>query len=237
MYKFLVSLVAVLWFSQSVAEDIDLQALVRETQINKQSSNKLVMVWWIPTEFWAESFRRGGTVSAKQSAEMLASIDDYVVVAAIDGTIGTLGVLASTPKDELEKKTLLIVGDTKSSPIPEGDLSPSARNFVQLMKPVIANMLGQVGQGMHFMAFKGTKESNANDKSLHSDDVAASKQRLIDPKLPGRVTVRIGEQNFEYRLPLGSLLSPKFDPDTGERYPGNYEYSPYSGKKLDPKKP
>jgi hypothetical protein len=37
---------------------------------------------------------------------------------------------------------------------------------------------------------------------------------------------------FKFRLPLGSLLPPKFDPNTHEKFPGNYIYSPYTGSKL-----
>ena len=35
------------------------------------------------------------------------------------------------------------------------------------------------------------------------------------------------------KFPLGSLLKPRIDPVSGESFPGNYGYNPYTGVKLD----
>ena len=44
--------------------------------------------------------------------------------------------------------------------------------------------------------------------------------------------VTVAEKVFRYRLPLGSVLPPRFDPNTEETFPGNYNYSPFTGAKL-----
>ncbi len=198
------------------AQDIDLQALVRETQITRQASQGLDLVWWIPSDYWVESLRKSA-LTPKQQQDLVAAVDDYILVAALQGTIGTLGVMSSISKEELEKETTLVIGKTSLSPIPEGDLSPGARNFIQMMKPLLANMMGAMGQGMHFIAFKGKD---------------AEGKHLVDPKAKGRIVVKMGAKEFPFRLPLGSLLPPKIDTDSGEHFPGNYDYNPFTGKKL-----
>jgi hypothetical protein len=216
MTKWWICVIAV-WCCQSRADEVDIQALVKETQISRQAAGKLDLVWWIPTEFWSESFRRNAAMPALQRDEMIATIDEYVIVAAIESNIGTLGTMSSTSKEDMEKEAKLVVGKVQLSPIPESELTAGARNFVQIMKPVIANMLGQVGQGLHFIAFKGKNEKG---------------EAVVNPKLPGQLSFKLGEKSFDYRLPLGSLLPAKMDADSGDRFPGNFNYNPYTGKKL-----
>jgi hypothetical protein len=95
-------------------------------------------------------------------------------------------------------------------------MNAGAANLLKMMKPVTANMMGQLGQGMHFIAFPGTDDSKL----------------LLDAKKPGQFVVKMGAKEFAFRLPIGSVLPPKMDKETGERFPGNYEFNPFTGKKL-----
>jgi hypothetical protein len=58
---------------------------------------------------------------------------------------------------------------------------------------------------------------------------------LADATRPGDIATTFYGETYHWHLPLGSLLPPKVDKSTGERFPGNYLYSPYTGKKLDDK--
>jgi hypothetical protein len=40
------------------------------------------------------------------------------------------------------------------------------------------------------------------------------------------------DQTYRWRTPLGSLLPVKVDAKTGEEFPGNYSFNPYTGEKL-----
>lgn len=210
-------LLACAFIDMSAAQDIDVQQLVRDTQISRQEGQALDLVWYIPTEFWQASFKKGGNLTEKQQRDMLSTVEDYVLVAAIEGNIGPLGALSSTSKDELEKKISLKLGDAALALIPEAELPAATSNFVQMMKPVISNMLGAIGSGLHFIVFE-------------SKD--AKGKRLVDPTKEGRLTIRMGEKDFSFRLPIGALLPPMFDAQTGDRFPGDYIYNPYTGKKL-----
>jgi len=56
--------------------------------------------------------------------------------------------------------------------------------------------------------------------------------QILDAKKEGSFTLTCYGREFSWRLPLGSLLPPKFDPETGESFPGNYHFNPFSGREL-----
>jgi len=86
-----------------------------------------------------------------------------------------------------------------------------------MIKPVIVNTLGPLGQNMHFFLFPAKNKSGRN---------------IADAKKGGVFSVRLGEREFKWRLPLGSLLPPKICPRCGEKLSGAYKYCPYDGTPL-----
>ncbi|MEY2530331.1 MAG: hypothetical protein QOI96_416, partial [Verrucomicrobiota bacterium] len=56
--------------------------------------------------------------------------------------------------------------------------------------------------------------------------------RLIDPMKPGSFTVKLNNEEFRWRLPLGSLLPAKLCPKCNDTFPGNYTFCPYDGTPL-----
>ena len=48
----------------------------------------------------------------------------------------------------------------------------------------------------------------------------------------GTLQVSLYDQVYRWRTPLGSLLPAKVDAKTGEEFPGNYSFNPYTGEKL-----
>lgn len=87
---------------------------------------------------------------------------------------------------------------------------------------MFANMLGQVGQSMAFIVFKG-KDTNG--------------QRYVTAKAKGAFTVKLDQKEFTWRLPLVCFLPAKVDPKTKEEFPGNYVYNPFTGDRLTAETP
>ena len=218
MKKVLLTLVAVAGMISAIhAQDIDSIKLTQETQQLRQDQNQIDMVWWIPNEFWEASFKANPVITPEQQEEFIKVVDQYSIFCVMEGTIGAFGGITGTPKEELQAKVSLKVSGTKLSLLDDSELSPDAQNFLQMMKPMLAGMLGQMGQSMEFIVFKG----NNKDGAKH-----------LNPKSKGSFTLILGEKEFKWRLPLASLLPPKFDPDTSDEFPGNYIYNPFTGKKL-----
>lgn len=221
MKKTLLTLIAVAGIiSATHAQEIDSIKLTQETQQLRQNKSQMDLVWWIPNEFWEASFKANPVITPEQQKEFIEVVDNYTIFCVLEGTIGTFGGITGTPKDELQSKMSLVVSGTILIPLDSSELSPDAQNFLQMMKPMFAGMLGQMGQSMEFVVFKGKGEDGL---------------KYLNPKSDGSFTLNLGKKEFKWRLPLASLLPPKFDTDTKEEFPGNYIYNPFTGKKLSTK--
>ncbi len=86
-----------------------------------------------------------------------------------------------------------------------------------MFKPTIAGMIGSVGKSMELLVYPNRQNGKP----------------LLDAKKSGAFRYTIYEHVFDWRLPLSSLLPPRVDPKTNEEFPGNYEFNPFTGGKLN----
>ena len=199
------------------AQQTSLEKLVQETQQVAHERERAVLVWWIPTEFWARSLESSPNLSARVSEQFLAVVRNYTIVAVLDGKLSPVGGVQGLSKEQIEETISLESKGIVLRPLANEELSADITTLLQMMRPFIANMLGQLGQNVHFIVFKGE---------------APDGTRYADPTRPGRLKVTLSERVFEWKLPLAALLPTQFDPETGDAFPGNYRYSPFTGKTL-----
>ena len=220
MKKIITAVVIITFLTGShlCAEGVDLQKFIQETQKLNQGANSFQLVWWMPIEYWKESFRNVPNMTDEQKKTLYMAVDDYIVLSVIDAKITNLGSIIPSSRDEIISKLSLSISQEKlMKPLPDTDVSSDTRNLFAMMKPVLANMLGQFGQGMEFICFKGFN---------------AKGERFLTPIGNISFSIKLGDEMFKWRLPLGSLLPPKYDPQTGEDFPGTYIYNPFTGSKL-----
>ncbi|MEW6200611.1 MAG: zinc ribbon domain-containing protein [bacterium] len=199
-------------------KNISLEELIKETQKMSPKPNEMTMVWWIPEEFWQITFSQG-EISEEDVKELLAVVSPYTIFVVVEGKIGVIGNVTYSSEDEILNKLKVI--DTRGvSRVPLiGDETETAdiKTFMSILKPIIANMLGPLGENMHFFLFPSSDEDG---------------KKIYDPMKEGTFTILLGEEEFKWRLPLGSLLSPKVCPKCGEKLSGAYKYCPWDGTKL-----
>jgi hypothetical protein len=201
---------------------IDLASFAQELQRTEAEAGQFKMVWWIPTEYWQESFRQAPMTQAQKDA-FVKAVDDYIIVAIVDANITPLAGLDARSLNDIRANLSIKVGDSQiSMPLADEAIANETRSLMAVMKPAFANMLGQFGKGMELVCFKGKDEQG---------------RRLLDPRGNGMLNVTYKNKRYSWRLPLGSLLPPKYDAQTGEKYPGNYVFSPFTGAKLTDKAP
>ena len=200
----------------------DVAPLLRETQINRFANNKFMFIWWIPDEFWELSLKDNPATPPAAQQEIISAVHHYLVFAVMEGTVGNLGQITAEPKEVLIEKLSVVVGDQILKPIPEDNLDDGAKNLFQAMKPFMGAAAGKFGQSMEFVLFEGLDMKG---------------RRYVDPKKGGSLIAKLGSREFKWRLPLGALMPPKYDADSGEEFPGNFDFSPYTGAKLSTDKP
>jgi hypothetical protein len=203
------------------AEDIDRAALMRETQRMSHKSDDMTMVWWIPEEYWAASLAQTPGITSTQIEEFLKVIRPYTMVAVMDGTVGAFAGVTYKSEDWVRANTRLVDAQGKSYvPRTEDEADADTKNMLQMIKPVLVNMLGPMGKNVHFLLFPAKTEAGAR--------IAAAKEK-------GQFIVKLGEKDFKWRLPLDALLPSKIYTGCKQECKGSWSFCPWCGKSLGQK--
>jgi hypothetical protein len=203
----------------ATAQAANVEEVVRDTQRTSIEGETFSLVWWIPEQFWDESLKGNAGVPAAMRTQITSVMGEYNIVALLRATTGAEGMQGVQSKDELVKNTRVEIGGKLVEPLPAEQISPAALALLSQLKPMLTASMGQLGQGMEFVTYPG----KANGKLL------------IDAGQPGSLAITFYGKKHLWRLPLGSLLPPRVDKKTGEDFPGNYQFNPFTGDKLDAK--
>ncbi|HXI85793.1 MAG TPA: zinc ribbon domain-containing protein [Verrucomicrobiae bacterium] len=197
---------------------VDLSDLIHETQKSGKIPGVITLVWWVPEEFWRVSLSSGGKMTPEATERMLQVFRPYTMVGIVDGTIGPFGAVTYTSNEEA--RAAIQLQDTRGHAYPPLDddvLSADVKNFLQIMKPLLTNMMGSMGKNFHFFLFP-------------AEDFKG--RALADPKSEGSLTIAYKGKDYKWRLPLASLLPTKTCPKCLEQLPGNYKFCPWDGAPL-----
>lgn len=211
---------ALLCLAAAAAQGADVQRLVQDTQRTVQGPGNVLLVWWIPTEYWAAAMQGNPGITPEVIKQFEDALDSYMVFAVAAVDVGPMGGMTPFGRPKIEANTQLLVDGKPVPLLADADISADARNFVAIMKPMMSNMLGQFGQGIEFLLYPNPAGKGAPKISALAE---------------GRFTYAAFGNNFDWRLPIGSLLEPRVDPATGEQFPGDYKFNPYTGGKLEGK--
>jgi hypothetical protein len=181
-------------------------------------ADEMTFVWWIPEEFWQVSFSQDPTVTEAQTQEFIRVLRPYTVIVVVDGKVGAFGGVTYKPEADIRANIQIKDSqETRYQPLSEDKIDADTKSFLSMMKPVLVNMLGPMGQNMHFVIFPAKDEKG---------------QKIVDANKEGAFSVKLGERVFRWRLPLGSLLPPRICPTCGENLNGAYKFCPWDGAEL-----
>jgi hypothetical protein len=212
------SLLGILVMTAS-AHGANVEEVVRDTQRTSIEGDTFSLVWWIPEQFWDESLKSNPGVPQAMRAQITSVMGEYNIVALLRASTAA-GVMGDVkPRDELVKNTRVEIAGKPVEPLQAEQIAPAAAALLSQVKPMVAASLGQMGQGMEFVVYPGKVDG----------------KRLVDAGQPGSLAITFYGKKHQWRLPLGSLLPPKVDRKTGEDFPGNYLYNPFTGDRLDAK--
>ena len=217
-----IAVLALFAFVFSSAKPRDLKAvvlddLIKETQFSLEQNNSDVMrlVWWIPTEFWSVVYAQDESVDEETAADIVDALDDYTIILVIDGDVGTFGEFK--PRNAKDVKRNLTVFDNENKEfeaIDETDINFQALMFINMLKPILGNLLGPMGESMNVLVFEKEDE------------------KILDPYLEGG-HIQYDKEVLNLDLPLASLLQDKLCPVDKEPMNAKWKYCPYHGKDLE----
>lgn len=196
--------------------EVNLNALVGETQKMSEDPQLMELVWWMPPEFWERSLM-DSTLSAKEQRETVTLFRKYVVFAVVKGEMGNFGMKRFSDEDELRAELRLVGADGKRiAPIARDALDPELEVLFTVLRPLMASIIGPMGQNMQLFAFPATDKAG---------------NRVGDALAAGTVRLEVGRATYAYDTPLPSLLAPMYDA-SGREFPGTYRFNPYTGAPL-----
>jgi hypothetical protein len=191
--------------------------ILRETQRTTQANGEITMVMWMPQQFWEESMKGNPALTAEGRAQVLAPLADYALFGVMRAKVGAAGLTDIQPKAELVKNLKVEVNGKAVQPLAPESIAPGAQMLLSTMKPAMTSMGGPAMAGLEFVVFPAKADGKP----------------LIDAMQAGTLQVWLYDQTYRWRTPLGSLLPAKVDAKTGEEFPGNYSFNPFTGEKLN----
>lgn len=196
---------------------VDYAALMRDLTLTRSVDGRLTIVMWMPDEFWRASLQNSGRITEQGVAQYIAVIHPYTLVAVLDAQRGITAFRYTDMDTLVSEITLEDTHGMKYSPLPPDSIADDIKNLIQIFRPLLSNMMGAMGQHMEILVFASMDKAG---------------QLIADPKKDGSLTVHLSDITMRYRLPLGGTLPPSLDAITGESFPGNYRFNPYTGSKL-----
>ncbi len=196
----------------------DLTALIRDTQKVSNADGRLEVAWWLPEEYWKRSMENANNIQPAQIETVLKLVHPYFITAIVTGKTGAFGAVTYRSDDEI--RGLLQLKDNDGNvykPLADDKMDSSLVGLLAVMRPLLGQRIGPMGENMHFYVFEGLSKDGT---------------RRYDPLNDSSFVIHIGEREFKWRLPLDSLLPKQKCPTCGEELSGTYKFCPYDGTKL-----
>ncbi|MBC2844197.1 hypothetical protein [Winogradskyella flava] len=203
-------------------EEVSIDDFLTETQYGSDNADTIDIIWWIPTEYWNVVFSQDPTTSISDTEDIVNLVKDYVFVMALKGKIGTFGGITYDDENIVREQLNVNYMNTDLKRVDNDNLNPDIVNFLSMMKPMMKNMMGPMGENMQFIVFESPDRKN---------NVIP-----IDPYSSETIKFELGDFKKDVMLPLACLLEEKVCPETDEEHNGKWTFCPYHGVKLVDKK-
>lgn len=211
-------LLASLFISTVHAQKSKINALTEETQLLSNNDDKMRIVWWIPNEFWLTAFEGEDSMSPEQVEQFIAIFDNYSVFAVADGDISDFGSVTYQSIEAVFNSIYVFKDGKEHHPLTDQEINADVRVVLGMLKPVLSNMLGNMGENIHFILFEGYSGKN---------------KRFIEPLEDDDFLVFLGGEKFEFNLPIGALMPSKTCSKHPEEMRGSWSYCPFCGSELE----
>lgn len=191
---------------------VDIDDLLSETLKLSPDPDRLTQVMWLPVQFWETLFHQDPSLSADEVNEIVNAFKDYVIVMVLDGKIGFFGsVTYASEEDIISNLRILNNYGVAHSPLDERFVNRDVRNMVNIFKPILGAMLGELGDNMYMFIFSSEG---------------------IDTTSDGDFYIQLREEQYSWRLPLASLFEPRTCPTCNTQLSGVYSFCPWDGTKI-----
>lgn len=184
-------------------EDVDIDALVTETQKSAEPTPGLNIVWFIPVEFWEVTFAQDPEIDKEGVAELLEALRDNNVIAVLRADISELGAFSFHSKQAVSDSMTVMWTPEGGEPMQiaiQEKVSSYTTLVLDMFQPLLQQGLGDMGESFHFLVY------DAHD---------AQGKRIASPYDQGTLSVNLAKLGQEtggtinIRMPLDSVHVPR----------------------------
>ncbi len=205
-------------FSQE-KKKIDITEYIKEVQIWNKEGSKMALTFWIPTSYWRLALEGSPNVTEESIQLIEQTFEAYLFVCVLELTMDAGAEMTFKEESQIRKGLYARAhGNKVLLPLKDKDIPETTLYFMETMKPMFEQMLGQMGKGMHFYLFDN-QDKNGN--------------MLVDEYEKGSLIIKHSDHEFNFELPLVILLPDKFCPTDNAVMKGNWNFCPMHGVKLD----
>jgi hypothetical protein len=202
------------------APDLDVQALIKETEQVDMRRGKIGIFWWVPPDYWSTVLRQQGYTSE----EAIKAFEPFRKYNLFMIAVGDMEGGSATWMNEPEIKKNVALRDQHGNGYkPLLEVPEDLRVLLNYMKPAFKNMMGNFGEGLQFVVFP-VKDAGGN---IFADAHKNSEIFLDVTDLMGPPT-----STYSWRFPITALSPPKYCPAGKEKVEANWKYCPWHGIKL-----
>lgn len=204
----------------SATADVSVTDIIQESQRPIKGKGRVGVVMWIPVEFWEASMREQQL--AGDPAEQFKALRDYTMVIVAGGNISGFGHI-SWLDGKVLRNSIRLKDAAGNLYEPFKTVSGDAAVIAGVLRPVLANAIGPMGEHMEVFMFPARDSAG---------------RAIADPTQPGGFSVILneipgfGDSAHEWVLPLTSLSPPKFCPVGKEKVQANWKFCPWHGIPL-----
>lgn len=187
----------------------DLMTVVKDLIQTKKTGQTMKQVWWLPSIYWELALKDSPLGSEGMIDEINSIFNDYSLFIILDADITAF---SGMKKNEISDLKLEINGNSYE---PIESYSDEIKGMIDVLRPMYKQMLGEMGESIEFFVFDNTDKKDA-----------------ISPLGDSNFSINFNDSNFEYNLPLASMVDERICPVDDKKHNGSWKYCPYHGKKL-----
>lgn len=200
-------------------KDVDQNKLLKDIVYTNTGNEQMTILYWFPEIYWeVMSAKDPKTIGPEVITQLKQMLGNKSIFIAISGKMNVAAREFESKEESYMRNNISVVINGKTyKPIPDAKLSEDLKMLNGYLKPMFAQMLGDMGSGMSIFYFEILDNSGEN---------------LLNPYSNLDFSLGLGAVKNTFHLPLPSLFQEAKCTNDGELFPANYEYCPFHGSKL-----
>jgi hypothetical protein len=199
--------------------EVDQNKLLKDIVYTHTGNDDITILYWFPEIYWeVMAAKDPKSITPEVISQLKQMLGNKSIFIAVSGKMNTSTRSFQAKEESYIRSNISVVLNGKAyKPIADSKLSEELKMLNSYLKPMFAQMLGEMGSGMSIFYFEITDNSGEN---------------LLNPYNNLDFNLNLASVKNTFHLPLPSLFQDSKCTNDGELFPANYEFCPYHGSKL-----